>query len=144
MHEIKVSKDLNSDAYKDGLMIRTEVFVNEQNVPQKLEIADEDRCTYTTLYIDGSPAAVARYFPTEDNGLHIQRVAVLKQFRKQGLASELLEKIALDAKSQGYDHLILGAQDHANGFYKAIGYHVVGDQYEEAGILHHDMQKDLN
>ncbi|AKP68113.1 GNAT family N-acetyltransferase [Companilactobacillus ginsenosidimutans] len=143
MNKIKVSNSLNSNVYKDGLEIRTTVFVGEQNVPQELEIADEDNRTYTTLYVNEQPAATARYFPTADNGLHIQRVAVLKEFRHKGLASELLDKIAIDAKIQKFDYLVLGAQDQANGFYQSLGYKVIGDQYEEAGILHHDMRKDL-
>ncbi|MCH4008904.1 GNAT family N-acetyltransferase [Companilactobacillus sp.] len=144
MIEIRVSNDLNSNVYKDGLDIRKAVFVDEQHVPADLEIDDnESNCIYNTLYKDNQPAAVARYFPTKNNGIHIQRVAVLKDFRHQGLASELIEKIAVDAKIQGYQYIILGAQDQANGFYKSLGFKVVGDQYKEAGILHHDMRKEL-
>lgn len=144
MEEIKVSNDLDSATYKDGLMIRTKVFVNEQNVPSDLEVdADEAKCTYTTLYVDEHPAAVARFSPTEDNGVHIQRVAVLKEFRHRGLASKVINKITAIAKNKKYSYITLGAQDQANGFYKKIGFHVVGDQYEEAGILHHEMRKDL-
>lgn len=144
MKEIKVSDSLDSTVYKDGLMIRTEVFVKEQSVPAELEIDEnEGNCVYNTLYVDGLPAAVARYFPTTDNGIHIQRVAVLKKYRHQGLASELIDKITVDAKTKGYNYLILGAQDQANGFYRTLGFEIIGDQYQEAGILHHDMKKDI-
>ncbi|MFD1419234.1 GNAT family N-acetyltransferase [Companilactobacillus keshanensis] len=143
MREIKYSDDLNSQIYQDDLMIRKKVFVEEQNVPSSLEVDEmENSCTYATLYVDGKPAGTARYFPTEDNGVHVQRVAVLKEFRKQGLASFLLKDIFKNAQKD-YQYIILGAQDQAQKFYKKLGLHVVSDQYLDAGILHHDMRLDL-
>lgn len=144
MQEIKVSNDLNSNVYKDSLKIRQAVFVEEQKVPADIEVdANEDKCIYNTLYVEEKPAATARYYPTPDNGIHIQRVAVLKDYRQKGLASELINKIAVDAKTQGYTYIVLGAQDQANGFYKKLGFKVIGEQYEEAGILHHEMKKEI-
>ena len=144
MHQIKTATTINSQVYQDGLMIRTDVFVKEQNIDPKMEIDDrEDQCTYVVLYVDQTPAAVARYFETSDNGLHIQRVAVLKNFRKKGLATEILNYISEQAQNNHYSYLILGAQDHANKFYQQLGYQTVGPQYEEVGIKHHDMKKML-
>lgn len=144
MHEIKTTTDLNSQIYRDCLNIRTKVFVEEQKVPADMEVDDyEDKCNYYTLYVDQTPAATARYYPTDDNGIHVQRVAVSKDFRKQGLASEVVNRIIKDAKSNGYSYVILGAQDQANGFYKKLGFKVVGGQYLDAGIFHHDMRKEI-
>lgn len=144
MYTIKTTTDLDSKIYQDGLKIRTEVFVKEQKVPADLEVDDyEDKCKYFVLYVDETPAAVARYYPTEDNGIHVQRVAVQLNFRKQGLASKLLNHLMADAKTNGYTYVILGAQDQANGFYKTLGFHVVGEQFLDAGILHHNMRKEI-
>lgn len=101
MHEIKTTTDLNSQIYRDCLNIRTKVFVEEQKVPADMEVDDyEDKCKYYTLYVDQTPAATARYYPTDDNGIHVQRVAVFKDFRKQGLASEVINRIVKDAKKR--------------------------------------------
>lgn len=143
MNKIKSSTDLNSQIYQDGLLIRKAVFVKEQNVPQELKVAGEQDCTYFVLYRNDQAAGVARYYPTDDNGVHVQRVAILKEFRHQGLASELLNFISKQAKSQGYQYIILGAQDQAHKFYESLGFQTIGDQFEEAGILHHEMRKDL-
>ncbi|WP_334329870.1 GNAT family N-acetyltransferase [Companilactobacillus sp. HBUAS59699] len=140
MQEINYSKDLSSKTYQDALNIRKEVFIKEQNVDPDIEIDGEDKCTHVTIYVDNKPAGTARYYPTADNGIHIQRVAVLKEFRHQGLASILLKDIIAKAKESGYDYIILGAQDHAQAFYTQLGFKVIGEQYQEAGILHHDMK----
>lgn len=141
MHKIKYTTDINSDIYHDSLNIRTTVFVKEQNVPQNIEIDKlENHCTHFVLYDDQTPMATARFFVTDDNGIHVQRVAVLKEYREQHLGSELLQYIFDFAKEKNYQYVILGAQDHAQAFYIKLGFKVIGDQYQEAGILHHDMK----
>lgn len=144
MNKIKHSNDINSDIYHDNVNIRKDVFIKEQNVPEDLEIDDnEDKCTYFNLYIDDKAVATARIFPTADNGVHVQRVAVLKAFRHQNLGSDLLQSIIKYSKQNNFQYVILGAQDHAQKFYKQLGFKVIGEQYQEVGILHHDMKLDL-
>lgn len=144
MEEIKQSADTNSGIYHDSVAIRKEVFVEEQNVPQDLEIDNlEDKCTYFNIYLEDQPVATARFFPTADHGIHIQRVAVRSKYRQRNLGSKLIQAILTFAKEKGYSYAILGAQDHAQDFYKKLGFQVIGDQYVEAGIKHHDMKLNL-
>lgn len=144
MKKIRHSSNLDSDIYRDSLNIRKNVFIIEQQVPESLEIDNsENKCTYFVLYLDDQPVATARFFPTDDQGIHIQRVAVLKPYRHQNLGSELISQIIYYAKKQKYNYVILGAQDHAQNFYKSLGFTVVGKQYLEVGILHHDMKLNL-
>lgn len=117
MNEIKYSTSLNSLIYQDSVAIRTEVFVNEQNVPKELEIDDlENKCTYFVLYKENKAVACARFFPTADNGIHVQRVAVLKEYRHKNLGTELLNYIFNFVTKENYSYIVLGAQDHAQNF----------------------------
>jgi len=144
MNKIKHTTDINSTIYTDSLNIRKTVFVKEQKVPQNLEIDNlEADCTYFNLYLDDKAVATARFYPTDDNGVHVQRVAVLKEYRQKHLGSELLTAIFTYAKQQDYSYVILGAQDHAQKFYKKLGFEVIGRQYQEVGIAHHDMKLNL-
>ncbi|MGI3100136.1 GNAT family N-acetyltransferase [Companilactobacillus alimentarius] len=144
MNKIKYSNDTNSDIYKDSIKIREIVFVEEQNVPKSIEIDDDKvNCTYFTLYSDEKPVATARFQVTSDNGIHIQRVAVLKDYRQKHLGSFLLKYIFKYAQEHNFNYVILGAQDHAQAFYKKLGFKVIGQQYREAGIFHHDMRLNL-
>ncbi|NVY96698.1 GNAT family N-acetyltransferase [Lactobacillus sp. DCY120] len=140
---IKTSQDLASTIYQDSLQIRKEVFVKEQAVPPELETdADENHCLYYVLYLNQKPVATARVLP-EKQGWHLQRVAVSKEYRKRGLARQLLQKIEADAQKQGQGYLTLGAQDQAQGFYLKLGYQVLGVGFLDAGITHHQMRKIL-
>ena len=78
-----------------------------------------------------------------ENTWHIQRVACLKEFRRQGLAKKLLQYIEHKAKENKLAYLTLGAQDQAQGFYLSLGYHVVGAGFLDAGINHHRMDKKI-
>lgn len=144
MKEIRTTTDISSNIYQDSLNIRKKVFVEEQQVPKNLEIDElENKCTYFVLYIGSKAAATARFFPTKDSGIHVQRVAVLKEYRHQNLGTEILKSIIDYAQQHNCSYLILGAQDHAQAFYQKLGFHVIGKQYTEVGILHHDMKLNL-
>lgn len=141
--EIKSSNSLESSVYKDALALRKEVFIMEQGVSLELEVAGEKGPLYFTGYLDEIPVATARAFEEEPGVWHIQRVAVKKEHRGQGLASELLNGIEVIARDHKINTLTLGAQDQAQAFYKKLGYQVVGEGFMEAGIAHHMMDKSL-
>ena len=141
--EIKSSNSLESSVYKDALALRKEVFIMEQGVSLELEVAGEKGPLYFTGYLDELPVATARAFEEEPGVSHIHRVAVKKEHRGQGLASELLNGIEVSARDHKINTLTLGAQDQAQAFYKKLGYQVVGEGFMEAGIAHHRMDKSL-
>ncbi|WP_057881603.1 GNAT family N-acetyltransferase [Companilactobacillus kimchiensis] len=144
MNKIKHTSNIDSDIYRDSLAIRRAVFVTEQNVPEDLEIDNlESQCIYFNVYLDDQAVATARFYPTDDNGIHIQRVAVLKKYRQEHLGSDLLKYIFNYAQEENYNYVVLGAQDHAQNFYKKLGFKVIGKQYQEVGIAHHDMKLNL-
>jgi predicted GNAT family N-acyltransferase len=120
--------------------IRLAVFVQEQSVPPELELDEMDAHCIHALAFDGARAVgTGRLLPDA----HIGRMAVLKAFRGQGVGAALLAKLMEAAKARGDREVLLSAQVHAVPFYEAFGFEVVGDVYEEAGIPHRDMQRDL-
>lgn len=137
------TRSLNSSIYQDSLKIRKKVFVQEQHVPNDIEIDEhENDCRYYVLY-NKLPIATARTYVTNDRGWHIQRVAVLRIYRQQGYARQMLTYIEQQARKQKISYLVLGAQDQAQGFYLKLGFKVKGQQYLDAGIKHHEMFKSL-
>ncbi|WP_311408241.1 GNAT family N-acetyltransferase [Liquorilactobacillus uvarum] len=143
MFRIKTTTDLSTDVYHDALYIRKNVFVKEQQVPVELEIDNEQAAQYYVAYKGKIAVATARILHEKDGAWHIQRVATLKDYRHQGFAKKLLEKIEADAVSEGAAYLTLGAQDQARAFYLALGYVAVGDGFMDAGIPHHRMDKKI-
>ncbi|UQS81843.1 GNAT family N-acetyltransferase [Bombilactobacillus folatiphilus] len=142
--KIKTTTNIQSKIYNDSLNLRTEVFVDEQQVPTEREIdQDEANCRYYVGYRDSLPVVTARVLPETPVQWHIQRVAVKKRYRHQGLASQIMKEIEEHAKLEEIKNLVLNAQDQAQNFYKTLGYKVRGEQFLDAGIEHHQMIKKL-
>jgi predicted GNAT family N-acyltransferase len=144
--EIKQTRDTMSDIYIQALKIRHEVFVKEQGVPLNLEIDENEAYTiHFVMYTDDmTPAATLRLLPSEDHkSFLLQRMAVMPDFRGQGFANTLIADAVQFVKAQGGTQIVLHAQIQAVGLYEKNGFKKVGDVFEEAGIQHYEMIRDL-
>ncbi len=118
--------------------VRFTVFVQEQGVPVELELEPLDAdCVHAVIEIDGRPVATGRLCPDG----RIGRMAVLKDFRSQGLGSEILRALISAAEKRGHDETYLHAQLHALDFYARHGYVAEGPEFDEAGISHRHMRR---
>jgi predicted GNAT family N-acyltransferase len=123
--------------------IREKVFVGEQNVPADLEYDQNDRLATTRHYlarVDGQPAGAARWRPT-DNGVKLERFAVLADFRNQGVGEALVHQVVADVRAEAPDaaQVYLHAQLRAIPLYERTGFQKAGDMFEEADIQHYKM-----
>lgn len=130
------------------LQIRREVFVEEQGVPIEEEIDDEDVVGVGNhLYIvdeAGTPVATARFKKYDETTAKIQRVAVIRAYRKAGFGRSVMEAIESMASKSGFTSAVLDAQTHAEGFYQFLGYRTISTEpFYDAGILHVKMRKAL-
>jgi len=125
--------------------IRREVFVVEQSVPEEDEWDDLDGEAIHLLArdADGRPIGTARILLQGDTG-KIGRVAVVKSARGTGMGAALI-RAALDELRTlpGITRAKLGAQTHAIGFYEKLGFVAYGPEYDDAGIPHRDMVREL-
>jgi acetyltransferase, GNAT family len=132
-----------------GFNLRTEVFVNEQNVPIELELDEKDNSEYTIhvgYFKDDKLIGVARLIDIDKEVIHIGRVAIDKNHRGEGIGYKLIlgcEDIAKKVLNRDFN-IELGAQVYAENFYKKLGYNRVNDNiYIDAGIEHIDMKKTI-
>lgn len=121
--------------------VRRAVFIDEQGVPEDLEWDADDAGAVHLLAVDDQGRAIgcARLLPDG----HIGRMAVLPAWRGRGVGRALLAAAQNAAQTRGHTILRLSAQTHAAAFYARAGFVAVGDDYEEAGIAHVAMQKNL-
>ena|SRR5690606_21458579 len=122
--------------------IRHSVFVEEQGVPEDLEIDGKDPVAFHFLATtdSGEAVATARLLHECDEIARIGRFAVLAEHRNQGFGSYLLEKMVDYARQQGYVKLVLSAQLEAISFYEKAGFEPYGEIYLDAGLEHRSMR----
>ena len=124
------------------LHLRRTVFIKEQGVSEADEIDGQDGTCVHLLAVDGAiPVGTARILFDGDTA-KIGRVCVLKSHRHKGLGAALI-RVALAEALGRARRAKLGAQLHALGFYEALGFAAIGPVYDDAGITHRDMVRDL-
>ena len=132
-----------------GFKLRTEVFVNEQNVPIELELDEKDNSEHTIHigYFNGDELiGVARLIDMDKEVIHIGRVAIDKNHRGEGIGHKLIlgcEDIAKKVLNRDFN-IKLSAQVYVETFYKKLGYNRINNNiYIDAGIEHIDMKKTI-
>jgi hypothetical protein len=134
-----ITTDYKSN-HKDICKIRYKVFVDEQNVPEELEIDGfDDDAVHVLVMLDDKAIGTGRIL---SDG-HIGRVAVLKQYRGQGVGKLIMKKLIESAKDNQLESLWLSSQWYARGFYIDLNFECIGEKFEEAGIDHIKMIRKL-
>lgn len=130
--------------YTPCIALRRAVFIGEQGISETEEMDDlDDSAIHLLATIDGKPVGTARLMIDGEIG-KIGRICVLADQRGTGLGARIVQA--------AMDHLRtlpeitkakLGSQDHAIGFYEKLGFVGYGPFYDDAGIPHRDMIRDL-
>lgn len=126
----------------DARAIRTEVFVEEQQIPKDLEQDAADATAVHAVVHNrlGQAVATGRLTPTGAPGVsQVGRLAVKRVLRGGSLGRQVLQALTEAARARGDREVLLHAQRSAIGFYDRLGWQRRGEGFEEAGIPHQEM-----
>jgi predicted GNAT family N-acyltransferase/L-amino acid N-acyltransferase YncA len=133
-------------ALEQAAQLRNRVFVGEQGVDPVLEFDGRDGDAVHVVLTEGGPEGTvigtARIFDT-GNAAVVGRVAVEADRRGGGLGALVMGVAERWASDHGLPAVELHSQQAVVGFYERLGYAAVGEPYEEAGIPHQTMRKQL-
>jgi predicted GNAT family N-acyltransferase len=153
----------------DALAVRRAVFVEEQGVPEPLEVdGRDDESVHFVVYAesetesegrdadpserddadnpgpdDRRPIGAGRLREVGDGVGKVERIAVLKPRRGEGVGRAIMRTLEATAVDEGLSKLVMHAQTPVEGFYRDLGYETTSDEFEEAGIAHVEMAKSL-
>jgi len=129
------------DAQLWALPLRLTVFVNEQRVPEDLEIDQHDPLAWHAVVFENQQAiATGRLLPSGKIG----RLAVLRPYRGQGVGTAIVESLIQFGMQNQITQFYLHAQTAAQGFYERLGFKAKGSNFHEAGIEHIKMVLNKN
>ena len=138
--KIKSYNSLTLDELYEICKVRYEVFVCEQRIYQENDFDDIDKKVFHIFLEDkGKIVAYARIIPSgvTYNSAAIGRVLVLKEYRRKGIASELMKRSIDFIKEELKEKKItLSAQLYAKDLYESVGFKVDSDIYNEVDIPH--------
>lgn len=126
----------------DVFAIRNAVFVNEQNVPAEMEKDEIDAFAgHIIAMLEKQPVGTGRVFkdPSNEFLARMGRIAVLKEFRGQGIGRLITNHLIEIARQWGCKSIKIHSQKHVEKMYELFGFKAEGDEFMEAGILHVEM-----
>ncbi len=134
--------------YQDEIVairqIRIKVFQEEQGVLIELEFDGlDEQAVHFLAYLNGKAIGTARIREIDPDTVKIERLAVLPEARKQGIARQLMKTALKVISQQNKSLVIVHAQEYIARLYQQLGFEIVGEKFSEAGIVHVKMLKQL-
>ena len=150
----------------DAHAVRRDVFIEGQDISESLEMdGRDDEAFHVVAYatgedentpsketeaqasagtaVTGYPVATARLRIPEPGLAKPERVAVRAPYRETGIGRQVMRAIEDRAREKGCTKAKLHAQVAVEEFYHGLGYETTSDVFEEAGIPHVEMVKEL-
>lgn len=133
-----------TEEYAQTLLLRNEIL----RVPLGMDIAGEDLSAESAdihigAFERGSLVGVLVFTPVDKTTIHMRQVAVSAACQSKGIGSQMVKFSEQTAQQNGYSKIVLHARNTAIEFYRKLSYTVVGEQFTEVNIPHHEMQKML-
>jgi YbgC/YbaW family acyl-CoA thioester hydrolase len=125
--------------------VRMDVFIQEQKIPIEEEWDAADAVSLHAVAHNrlGVAVATARLLPSVQQVSRVGRMAVTRALRGTGVGQWVLQHV-LEAAIQRQDKYVeLHAQKWVEGFYVRHGFVTLGESFEEVGIEHVVMRKNL-
>jgi len=143
---MEVKRITTLEELESAFQIRTEVFVHEQGTPIVDEFDEFDtldgRCEHILVYDKGHAVGSGRIRVVDGVG-KLERIVILKPYRKYGLGRKIIKTLENMALEKGLKKVKLHGQKQAEGFYHKLGYETASDVFMEDGIEHLLMTKVL-
>ena len=78
-----------------------------------------------------------------DRKTQLIQMAVTRSFQGKGIGTGLISELIKFAKSQGIKEIICHARENAVPFYLKLQFEVYGEPFQEVGILHRHMKRNV-
>ena len=124
--------------------LRMAVFIEEQGVPEELEIDALDALAYHAVAcVDDAIIGTGRLLVLPGGDALIGRMAVQSDVRRIGIGGHVRQFLEDAAVKLGVPEVIVHAQTYVSEFYSRAGYNTEGEPFDDAGIQHIIMRKPL-
>ena len=133
------------EGLSDAFAVRRAVFIEEQGVSEDEEMdGRDDEASHVVAYDGDRPVGTARLRTAEAGVGKVERVAVRAADRGEGIGRALMAEVESLAADRGVEALKLHAQTRVEGFYEKLDYETTSGVFQEAGIDHVAMVKELD
>ncbi|MFA6340935.1 MAG: GNAT family N-acetyltransferase [Candidatus Paceibacterota bacterium] len=144
MDSIQIKIAQNKKEINDAREIRHQVFQVEQGIDSKLDFdGKDDKSEHVIAYSENKAVGAARIRYISNKTAKLERLAVLKSYRKNGIGRKIVNYVTEYIKKRGIENMTLDSQEHARKFYEEIGFKQKGKVFWEVNIPHVKMWKKI-
>ena len=144
--DVRIIKAITEADKEKAFAIREEVFVFEQQVAAAEEFDEFEEVSHHFVALDhqDEPVGSARWRFT-NKGIKLERFTVKETLRGKGLGSKIVKAVLEDIQENADTgtFLYMHAQLDAVPLYTKFGFQKKGDQFDECGIMHYLMWKEV-
>ena len=141
MEKLHYKLGISKKELKEALEVRKEVFVEEQGISAYEEYDGfDEEALHLVVKCEGKVIGTARVRFPYRNQAKIERMAVLRTFRHQGIGRGIISFLNEQLNHRQVKYSFLHAQHPVISFYKSCGYIESGLPFYEAGIKHIKME----
>ena len=145
--EIQVVRADTKELLERSKRVRRWVFTVEKEIPEEIEVDEKDclegGCDHFLILYTQKDVGAFRCMYASESVVRLQRFCILKEVRGLGVGGEALKYVESYYRKRGISRIELDAKFQVEGFYHKCGYQTVSGVFEEAGVLHVKMVKDL-
>jgi len=110
------------------LELRRIVFIEEQNIPENLELDQKDEISvHVAAFVEGQCVATGRLTPVTDKYAVLSRIAIHKEYRSKGLGKEVVKFLEKESVLRGFKDVSLNPHAYLEDFYNRLGYKKIKD-----------------
>ena len=126
------------------VQLRTETLLQPINVPASFIVpANETNDVLIGGFEDGKLIACCILTEKDPATVQLRQMAVHRDRQRSGIGAQLLAFAEQTARQKGYHQMTMHARAVVCRFYEKCGYQIRGPRFEEVGIPHFMMQKEL-
>ena len=136
--------DHGSKEYAQMVQLRTDILRKPLGMtftPEELEKEKEN--IHIAAFEDDKMLGCCMLIRQEDKEIRLRQMAVLNNLQGKGIGKAILIFAENIARDLGYKEITMHARKTAEPFFEKLGYRVIGDEFQELGIPHVEMEKRL-
>lgn len=103
----------------------------------------EDDAMHLVAVSDDEVVGCVLFIAKDDKSGRLFQMVVAEDFAGKGIGRILVEHLEQRLHRDGFEHVVLHARCHVQGFYERLGYTACSDVYEEVGIPHITMERNI-
>lgn len=141
-----IIKEIEYDSleYKKSIILRDKVLREPLGLYYTDEYLEQDRGQIILGGFEGrNLLAVVQLKIVNTSNIQMRQVAVHNDMKRTGLGTELVKYAEGIARDRDFKRVELNARETSIPFFEKLNYFCYGDEFEEIGIPHRKMYKNL-